>query len=162
MTYAIYNCCTHGRLAKTLLADKTRQLAHSADRSKLSDVGFHVVCVKHELMTYDTSKDGFERWSSPDLTTSAWFDSLVQWLQFRRVDHSASWHVDELTCCCCIHWALTCARSVATPRPTSRLTANALSTHDVIVSGTVAVNVACPSALHISDTSRNKQRDSMF
>ena len=35
----------------------------------------------------------------------------------------------------------------ATPRPVSLLTANALATHDVIVSGNVSCNEVCPSAL---------------
>jgi len=42
---------------------------------------------------------------------------------------------------------LTRAASGATPRPTSLLTANALATHDVIVSGAVTCIVTRPSAL---------------
>ena len=41
----------------------------------------------------------------------------------------------------CSHSMLTFARSGVTPRPTSVLMANALRTHDVIVSGIVAVSV---------------------
>ena len=47
-----------------------------------------------------------------------------------------------------IQWISTSARSGATPRPTSEWTANALKTHDVIVSGIVAVIIVWPSALH--------------
>ena len=41
----------------------------------------------------------------------------------------------------CSHSMLTFARSGVIPRPTSVLMANALRTHDVIVSGIVAVSV---------------------
>ena len=36
--------------------------------------------------------------SSADLTTTVWLNSSARWLHFRRVDHSASWRVGELTC----------------------------------------------------------------
>jgi hypothetical protein len=45
-------------------------------------------------------------------------------------------------------WQLTLAVLGATPRPASELTAKALSTHEVIVSGTVVSKVSAPSGLH--------------